>query len=133
MEKTRDVRLFGHPVEFFVSCMNGHYNRLRGLAQHFIDDRDLSLNITRLKSRITDDKRGFTVSKADAEHGLRGLVARAAYKQIKFTQPDFKGFCKELRRDSVDHLIAQPHIVEAKCPGSTGPAASSGSSSATSS
>jgi phenylacetate-CoA ligase len=103
----------GTPVEFFVSRMNGHYNRLRGLAQHFIDDRDLSLNMTRLRSRIIDDKRGFTVSKAVAEHGLRGLVAKATYKEIKFTHPDFKSFCKELRRDPVGHLIAQPHIVEA--------------------
>ena len=54
----------GTPVEFFVSRMNGYYNSVRGLAQHFVDGRDLSLNITRFKSLFTDDPRGF--------HGLQG-------------------------------------------------------------
>ncbi|MGP8232420.1 MAG: hypothetical protein ACLQL2_07105 [Methylovirgula sp.] len=102
----------GTPVEFFVSAMNGHYSSVRGLAQHFIDGHDLSLNTTRLKSRIIDDPRGFTVSKVGTTHGLHGFASRGTYKEIKFTQPNFKALWKELRRHPIGHLIAQPHIVE---------------------
>ncbi|QAY95179.1 hypothetical protein CWB41_05075 [Methylovirgula ligni] len=102
----------GVPVEFFVSRMNGQYSSARGLAQHFIDGNDLSLNSTRLKSRIIDDPRGFTVSKVGTTHGLHGFVSRGSYKEIKFTQPNFKALWKELRRDPVGHLVAQPHIID---------------------
>ncbi|WP_129396410.1 hypothetical protein [Methylovirgula ligni] len=103
----------GVPVEFFVSRMNGYYNSVRGLAQHFIDGRDLSLSITRFKSLFTDDPCGFTVSKVDNPYGLQGFVLRGAYKKIEFTHPDLKALSKELRRDPIGLMIAQPRIVEA--------------------
>ncbi len=103
----------GTPVEFFVSRMNGYYNSVRGLAQHFINDLDFSLNLTRFKSLFTDDPRGFTVSKDDAPKGLNGFVSRGAYKKIEFTHPNLRALSKELLRDPVGLMIAQPRIVEA--------------------
>ena len=39
--------------------------------------------------------------------------SRGPYKRIKFTHPNLKALCKELRRDPVGLLIAQPRVVEA--------------------
>ncbi len=92
--------------------MNGYYNSVRGLAQNFIDGRDLSLNITRFKSRFTDDPRGFSASKSNTAFGLEGFIAGGAYKRIEVTRPNLKALCKELRRDPVGLMVAQPRIVE---------------------
>lgn len=101
----------GTPVEFFVSRMNGYYNSVRGVAQFFIDGRDLSLNSLRFKSGLVNDPRGFTVSPAEAMHGLPGFIAGGLQKWITYTLPDLPALCKELRRDPVGYMISPPGPV----------------------
>ncbi len=102
----------GTPVEFFVTRMNSYYNGVRGMAQHFIDGRDPSLNALRLKSGFTDDPHGFSATKNQAIHGLQGFLPESIHKLIKYTVPDLRAFCAELRSDPVGYLVAQPRIVE---------------------
>ena len=101
----------GVPVEFFVSRTNGQYSSTRGLAQHFIDGNDLSLNMTRSKP---DHRRSAWIYRIQGRHDTWSarFRLRGSYKEIKFTQPNFKALWKELRRDPIGHLIAQPHIID---------------------
>jgi phenylacetate-CoA ligase len=101
----------GTPVEFFVTRMNGVYNSVRGVAQFFIDGRDLSLNSVRFRSGPVDDPRGFSVSAKHSMHDLPGFLAGGLQKRITFTRPDLPALCKELHRDSAGYMISPPGPV----------------------
>ncbi len=101
----------GTPVEFFVTRMNSYYNGVRGVAQHFIDGRDPSLNTLRFKGGLTDDPHGFSATKERAIHGLQGFLPDSIHKRIKYTLPDLPALCAELRRDPVGYMISPPGPV----------------------
>jgi phenylacetate-CoA ligase len=101
----------GMPVEFFVTRMNGYYNSVRGVAQFFIDDRDLSRNSLRFKAGVIDDPRGFKVTPGEPMHGLAGLIAGGLQKWITYTIPNLPALCKELRREPVGYMVSPPGPV----------------------
>ncbi|MGD0865621.1 MAG: hypothetical protein ABSA49_08705 [Rhizomicrobium sp.] len=104
----------GTPVQFFISDRNSRYNLARSVAQYFMEGRDLALNRTRLKSRPVPDKIGYvTAQKSHHWLGpLENFVRSGTNKQIEYFNPDVAALCKELERDRIGYLIAQPRIIE---------------------
>jgi phenylacetate-coenzyme A ligase PaaK-like adenylate-forming protein len=102
------------PVEFFVSQMNVQYNTVRSIAQYFLEGRDLTRNRTRLKTGSKQlNKSGFSVKKEDSWLGSLGSFTRSGInKHIEYYHPDLKDLRKELERDAIGYLIAQPRILE---------------------
>ena len=80
----------GVPVQFFITGMNRYYNRVRSLAQYFIEGRDLSLNRTALRSfsyeemkRAADiDKIGFRVEMREKWLGDLNQLFQRRYPQV---------------------------------------------------
>ncbi len=102
----------GTPVEFFVSEMTALYNSVRSTAQYFMEERDLTLNRTRLQARYFN-KNGFTVEKTDSWLGpLGSFVGSGINKHIELFYPNINLLRKELERDSIGYLIAPPRLVE---------------------
>jgi phenylacetate-CoA ligase len=104
----------GTPVPFFVSEMNGRYNDLRSIAQFFIEGRDLTLNITLLKSSWQSrTKEGFVVEKKPSWLGpLNSLLRIGNFKKISYSRPNRKLLFKELMKDPIGYLFIQPSLVE---------------------
>lgn len=103
----------GTPVQFFVSEMNTHYNTVRSAAQYFMEGRDLALNRTRFRQEPMSSKNGFKVKKEDGWLGALGPVFRCGMnKHIEYFNPDFNALCKELERDPIGYLVAQPRLIE---------------------
>jgi len=107
-------RSSGTPIQFFISQMHTEYLGVRSAAQFFIEERDLTLNSTRLRPEPKSSKDGFTVQiRDDALGSLASLVRGGKYKYIEYFHPNMDALCKELERDSIGYLIAHPHLVEA--------------------
>ena len=103
----------GTPIQFFVSQMHTEYLGVRSAAQFFIEERDLTLNSTRLRPEPKSSKDGFTVQiKGDALGSLASLVRGGKFKYIEYFHPNMDALCKELERDSIGYLVAHPHLVE---------------------
>jgi hypothetical protein len=103
----------GTPIQFFISQMHTEYLGVRSAAQFFIEERDLTLNSTRLRPEPKSSKDGFTVQiKGDALGSLASLVRGGKYKYIEYFHPNMDALCKELERDSIGYLVAHPHLVE---------------------
>ena len=104
----------GAPAQFYVSEMNGHYNNVRSLTQFFIEGRDLTLNKTVFKPspRIRTEG-GFVVEKATGWLGsLNSLFEGGIFKKISHSRPDRGQLFKELTKDPIGYLVAQPSLVE---------------------
>ena len=103
----------GTPIQFFISQMHTEYLGVRSAAQFFIEERDLTLNSTRLRPEPKSSKDGFTVQiKGDALGSLASLVRGGKFKYIEYFHPNMDALCKELERDSIGYLVAHPHLVE---------------------
>ena len=99
-------------MEFFVSEMTALYNSVRSTAQYFMEERDLTLNRTRLKSGHFT-KSGFTVEKTDFWLGSLGsFIGSGINKHIELFYPNINSLRKELERDLIGYLIAPPRLVE---------------------
>jgi phenylacetate-coenzyme A ligase PaaK-like adenylate-forming protein len=104
----------GTPIQFFISQMHTEYLGVRSAAQLFIEQRDLTLNSTRLRPEPKPSRDGFTVQiRGDALGSLASLVRGGKYKYIEYFHPNMDALCKELERDSIGYLVAHPHLVEA--------------------
>jgi phenylacetate-CoA ligase len=109
----------GTPVHFHISQMNVQYNGARYIAQNFIEGKDLSLNKTRLSSAKTDAANeiaaipaGFKVAKQSAWLGELGAIfACGPLKHIDCLNPVPRELIRELRRDPVGQLVANPRMV----------------------
>jgi phenylacetate-CoA ligase len=109
----------GMPVQFFVSQMNVQYNGARYLAQNFIDGKDLSLNKTRIRTAKYDAARkiavipsGFAVEKNSSWLGdLESAIKSGELKQIDCVNPNVRDLVRELRKDPVGYLVANPRMV----------------------
>ena len=117
----------GTPVKFFISEMNGNYNRVRSLAQFFMEGRDLSLNRTRFrrfddaKEAKSDIKNGFIVDVTNSWIGpLGGLFKSGINKHIDLSKQHMEDWhrkrdllIEELSRDSIGYLVLAPSLLRA--------------------
>ena len=107
--------------------MNGNYNRVRSLAQFFMEGRDLSLNRTRFR-RFDDDKdakgdikNGFIVDVTNSWIGpLGGLLKSGINKHIDLSKRHIEDWHKkrdllieELSKDSIGYLVLAPSLLRA--------------------
>ncbi len=111
----------GVPVRFFISKMNRYYNRVRSLAQYFIEGRDLSLNRTALRSfsyeemkRAADiDKNGFRVEMRGNWLGdLNPLLNGGTHKYIICWHPNRVSLLNELSKAPIGYLVTRPRFIE---------------------
>jgi phenylacetate-CoA ligase len=104
----------GTPAQFFVSEMNARYNDIRFLAQHFLEGRDLTLNRTNFKpSPRIQAEGGFVVEKTPGWLGsLNSLFKGGEFKRISHSRPNRSLLFKELAKDPIGYLVAQPSLVE---------------------
>jgi phenylacetate-CoA ligase len=112
----------GTPLQFFISHMNTEYNHVRSIAQYFMEDRDLALNRTRLRSFTHHEfkhlrsglKTGFTVDVTENWLGLLGTLIRGGInKHINCWHPSPDLLLKELSKDSIGYLVSPPSVLEA--------------------
>jgi phenylacetate-CoA ligase len=111
----------GTSVRFHVSQMNNQYNAVRTLAQEFIEGKDLSVNRTRLKTakasaaeELAMTRGGFTVEKKTSWLGdIGSIFTSGSFKNVEFINPDFRDLVRELRKDVVGQLVANPRLVGA--------------------
>ncbi len=104
----------GTPVPFFVTQRNGNYNSVRSLAQFFMEGLDLSLNRTRVRSTQVPSENGFIVKRHDGWAGaLDGFLRTGLNKHIDYFRPNLDALCRELLKDPMGYVVAQPRIVEA--------------------
>jgi phenylacetate-CoA ligase len=109
----------GVPTQFYVSQMNTQYNHMRYLAQDFIEGNDLALNRTHIKSaslrvanELTKIPSGFTVKKEPSRLGEFGaLFASGGFKLIECLNPNLRDLVRELRKDAVGQLVANPRLA----------------------
>src|SRR5215472_18890645 len=81
----------GIPVQFFVTERNSIFNLVRSICQYFLEDADLSLNVTRVSAEVLDASLGFTVARQDSWIlPLQSLVRTGAFKRIEYLRPDMK-------------------------------------------
>ncbi len=102
----------GTPAEFFVTSMNATYNRMRSLAQYFMDGLDISLNKVRFRTKQVDDPAGFTVKHEESWNHSQQLLRCGALKFIQCYNPDVALLCDELRRSPVGYLIIDPATLK---------------------
>jgi len=106
----------GTPVRFHLSQMNQQYNKVRYLAQNFVDGKDLSVNSTHIKTakpeaaeKLARSSSGFTVEKHASWLGEIGSVfASGASTSIECLNPNLRDLVRELRKDAVGQLITTP-------------------------
>jgi phenylacetate-coenzyme A ligase PaaK-like adenylate-forming protein len=111
----------GIPVQFHLSHMNAQYNDVRYLAQDFIDGKDLSMNRTRFKTakasaakELATIPSGFTVEQKPSWLGEIGKVFDSGgSKYIECLNPKLRDLVRELRKDPVGRLVANPRMVSA--------------------
>jgi len=104
----------GTPVQFFVSDRNSYYNKVRFIAQYFMEGRDLTLNRTRFKSAQNRIEGGFSVKKTGGWLGpLSELFKGGNNKDISHLHPNRDLLFRELAKDPIGYLIIQPRLVEA--------------------
>jgi phenylacetate-CoA ligase len=106
----------GIPVEFYVSSVNSSYNLRRGIAQYFMEQRDLSLNRTRIRSTDALIKDSISVKKEKGWIGaLSSLIKSGENKHIEHCtlgREDCHKLVEELKKDDVGYLIASPRQIE---------------------
>jgi phenylacetate-CoA ligase len=103
----------GTPVEFFVTEKSLLINHIRSICQYFLDNVDLSLNLTRVRPQRITTPQGFTVEKHDSWIGpLASLVRTGIFKYIEYLHADMKALCRELERDRLGYVVAQPRFLE---------------------
>ena len=104
----------GMPVRFFISQMSVDYTIIRSIAQYFIEGRDLTFNNTLFKSSTRNlTKAGFTVEHTTGWLGpLNSLFKSGDLKKITHSHPNRDLLFKELTKDPIGHLIAQPSLIE---------------------
>ena len=95
----------GVPVQFFVSEFNRNYNLMRGLAQYFLEGRDLSLNRTQIKTVAASVKDGIAVGKTESWIGsLASLFKSGKNKNIEYFtlgSEDCHKLVQELKKDDI--------------------------------
>jgi phenylacetate-CoA ligase len=105
----------GTPVRFFISQMNSDYNNIRSIAQYFMEGRDLTFNRTVFKASTRNlPKAGFAVEKNTPGWlgPLNSLFKFGNYKKITHSHPNRGLLLKELTKDPIGYLVAQPSLVE---------------------
>lgn len=104
----------GTPAQFYVSRMNAEFNSVRAAAQYFIEDRDLTLNRTRVYRAPKPIKDGFSVKKPGNSLGPLSLLFKCGNsKDILQLHPNRDLLFKELTKDPIGYLVTQPSFVEA--------------------
>jgi phenylacetate-coenzyme A ligase PaaK-like adenylate-forming protein len=104
----------GTPVSFFVSDMNAQFNTVRSLAQYFMEERDLTLNRTRFGRAPRPIAEGFSVTRRDGSLGpLTPLFRGGIAKTILHHHLNREPLLKELAKDPIGYLVAQPGLIEA--------------------
>lgn len=103
----------GTPVAFFVTEKNSIFNLVRSIGQYFLEGSDFSLNLTRVKPERISAPKGFTVHSQDSWVGpLTPLVRTGAYRYVEYFHPDMEALCRELEREPLGQVIAQPRFLE---------------------
>jgi phenylacetate-coenzyme A ligase PaaK-like adenylate-forming protein len=103
----------GTPVQFFVSDHNAFYNQAKSMAQCFMEGRDLTLNRTRFKSAKNRMEGGFSVENTSSWLGpLSALFRSGSNKSISHLQPDQDLLFRELAKNPIGYLVAQPRLIE---------------------
>ena len=103
----------GVPVEFFISEMNGQFNEVRSLAQHFLEGRDFSLNRVRLRPEPIAVESGISVERAGSWMGpLEPFIRSGTNRTIKYFHPDWGKMRQVLEGEPVGYMVAQNGLVE---------------------
>jgi phenylacetate-coenzyme A ligase PaaK-like adenylate-forming protein len=107
----------GVPVRFFVSNFNGDFNAIRSLAQYFLEERDLSLNRTQVKTIDALATVNTGVEKTETWIGvLASLFKSGKSKVIKcstVSRNDCNKLVNELKKDDIGYLVVAPRTIEA--------------------
>ena len=90
----------GRPFSFSFPRCTPNIWVLESAAQFFIEERDLTLNSTRLRPEPKSSKDGFTVQiKGDALGSLASLVRGGKFVDpLESFHPNMDALCKELER-----------------------------------
>ena len=106
----------GIPISFYISEFNGRYNTIRAYVPYFLEERDLSLNRTRITYSQTPVKNGLTVERSESWIGpLASLIKSGANKQIEhftLSRDDLRKLINELKKDSVGYLVCAPRLLD---------------------
>jgi phenylacetate-CoA ligase len=110
----------GKPVEFYISSFNARYNNVRSAAQYFIEQRDLTLNRTRLTPLNANDPQtrrlvqGLATQSHDGWLGpLSAVFRNGRNKEISYWSPKKEAVLRELSREPIGYLVGQPRFIEA--------------------
>src|SRR3954469_12925374 len=95
----------GTPVRFHLTQMNQQYNKVRYLAQNFIDGKDLSMNSTHIRTakpdaaeKLASSPSGFSVEKNASWLGeLGSIFTSGGSKRIECLNPNLRDLVRELR------------------------------------
>jgi phenylacetate-CoA ligase len=106
----------GIPVRFFISAFNSRYNVIRGIAQYFMEGRDLSLNHTRVKQTVYL-KDGISVETHQSWIGPIGsFIKSGTSRQISLSAFPNRENCRklieELKKDEIGYLVCNPRHID---------------------
>lgn len=106
----------GVPASFYVTSVNANYNSYRSTAQFIMDERDLSLNRTRLGYGALSSKNEIPLStNKHWLHHLYPFIKSGINKEIAYlnsSNEEIEGIVLELRKDSIGFLVAGPWMLE---------------------
>lgn len=106
----------GRPINFYVTNINSNYNKFRSAAQFIMDERDLSLNMTRIGYASLSIKKEPFLTKSD--HWLPHLypfIKSGIYKQIAYTdtsKEEINKIINEIKKNDIGLLVAAPWMLE---------------------
>ena len=105
----------GTPVKIFVCPENGYYNRIRSLAQYFINDLSLDENyvhIVPVASLAKLEKDSLTVTLTDSWAGsLSAIFRNGSAKRIVYKYND-AALIKEMLKDRVGYLVCPNRYLD---------------------
>jgi hypothetical protein len=87
--------------------MNSWYNKIRSIAQYFLEGRDLSLNRVQFSLTPVLKKHGLKVINTDPWIGpLSSFIKCGSNRIIVYFHPDMRAFRRELERAPIGYLVA---------------------------
>lgn len=106
----------GTPVEFYVTTVNGRYNAVRGIAQDFMEQRNLRENRVKVSSATSSQAAGkksyFKASKVKGWLGpLANVFEHGISKKIHYLN-DSEALIKELGVIPPHHLVCSPAVMD---------------------
>jgi phenylacetate-coenzyme A ligase PaaK-like adenylate-forming protein len=102
----------GVPVRIYALPQNAYYNKMRGLAQFFIDGLPLHFNRVKINPSVKSQKSAQSATVEKSWTGPLGQIFETgSYKKITFGN-SVEALIAELRRDQVGYLNCPSRYIE---------------------